>query len=375
MLYSAYPVLVQPAGGRPVHAIEAAAVYAGSEPPPRPANRTRPIDWPMPGARVFITRRLPVAGLAPLREAGLDIDVREADDPCPRRELLSRVRGAAAAVTLLTDRVDDEFLDAAGPGLRIVANYAVGYDNVDVEACSRRRVAVSNTPDVLTGATADHAFALLLAVARRLREGHALAASGTWRGWQPMQLLGRDVEGTTLGILGMGRIGGAVARRARGFDMRVLYHNRHRDPKREEALGARYVQLDELLAESDVVSLHAPLNDQTRHLIDAAALARMKPTAILVNTSRGPLVDEAALVEALTAGRPWGAGLDVFEQEPAVHPGLRELPNVVLAPHTGSATERARTGMARLCAEAVVATLGGTLAPNLVNRSAMALDD
>lgn len=325
----------------------------------------------MPTPRVSISRRLPEAGLGPLFAAGLEVDMRQADDPCPRDELLQRVRGAAAVITLLTDTVDDVFLDAAGSGLRIVANYAVGYDNVDVDACSRRGVAVANTPDVLTEATADHAFALLLAVARRLREGHALAASGTWRGWQPMQLLGKDVGGATLGIVGMGRIGSAVARRARGFGMRVLYHNRRRDEAAEADLGARYVSLDALLADSDAVSLHAPLTEATHHLIDAAALARMKPSAILVNTGRGPVVDEGALAEALASGRLWGAGLDVFEHEPAIHPRLRELPNVVLAPHTGSATERSRTAMARLCAEATVAVLNGRRAPNLVNPEAL----
>ncbi|HKI58949.1 MAG TPA: D-glycerate dehydrogenase [Trueperaceae bacterium] len=325
----------------------------------------------MASPRVSISRRLPEAGLAPLFDAGLTVDMRQADDPCPREELLARVLGATAAITLLTDRVDDAFLDAAGDSLRIVANYAVGYDNVDVAACSRRGVAVANTPDVLTEATADHAFALLLAVARRLREGHALAASGRWSGWQPMQLLGRDVGGATLGIVGMGRIGGAVARRGLGFGMRVLYHNRHRDEAAEAELGVRHADLDTLLGESDVVSLHAPLTPETRHLIDADALGRMKPTAILVNTGRGPLVDEEALVDALASGRLWGAGLDVFEHEPSIHPGLRDLANVVLAPHTGSATDRARTGMARLCAEATVAVLAGRRASNLVNPDAL----
>ncbi len=325
----------------------------------------------MPKARVFITRRLPEAGLAPLREADVDIDMRDADDPIDREGLLAGVRGAGAVVTLLTDRVDASFLEAAGDDLRVVANYAVGYDNIDVAACSARGIAVANTPDVLTEATADHAFALLLGVARRLREGHALVASGDWSGWQPLQLLGREVGGATLGIVGMGRIGRAVARRALGFGMRVLYHNRHRDPQAERELGARHADLEELLSASDMVSLHVPLTEATRHLIDATALARMKPGAILVNTARGPVVDEAALVDALRSGVLWGAGLDVFEREPAIHAGLRALSNVVLAPHTGSATEGARTAMARLCAEATVAVLSGRKAPNLLNASAV----
>lgn len=321
---------------------------------------------------MFVTRRLPDAGLAPLREAGVRLEVRAEDDAIARDELLERAGGAAALVTLLTERVDDELLDAAGPDLRIVANYAVGLDNVDIGACTRRGVAVSNTPDVLTDATADHAFALLLAVARRLREGHDLVASGGWSGWQPMQLLGRDVGGATLGIVGMGRIGRAVARRANGFGMRVLYHNRRGDPGAEAALGVRYAALDDLLAASDVVSLHCPLTPETHHLIDERALGSMREDAILVNTARGPVVDEAALVAALDRGHLFGAALDVFEHEPQVHPGLLGRPNVVLAPHTGSATESARTAMARACATAVRAVLGGGSAPNVVNAAELA---
>jgi len=321
----------------------------------------------MAGPRVFITRRLPELGLAPLRAAGFEVRMREDDGPIDRQALLDGVAGADAVITLLTDVVDDAFLDAAGAGLGVVANYAVGYDNIDVAACSRRGVAVANTPDVLTETTADQAFALLLAVARRVREGHALVASGGWTGWQPLQMLGQDVGGASLGILGLGRIGEAVARRAAGFGMRIRYHNRHRNHQAERSLGADYAPLDELLSESDVVSLHAPLTDQTRHIIDARALSLMKPSAILINTSRGPLVDEAALVEALKQERLWGAGLDVFENEPGVHEGLPGLPNVVLAPHAGSATRATRTAMARLCAEAIAAVLSGRPAPNLLN--------
>lgn len=328
----------------------------------------------LPG-RVFITRRLPDAGVAPLRNAGLDVDMRDDEGPIERRALLQAVAGADAVVTLLTDTVDDAFLDAAGPSLRVIANYAVGFDNIDLAACTRRGVSVANTPDVLTEATADHAFALLLSVARRIREGHELVASGTWGGWQPLQLLGRDIAGSTLGIVGLGRIGRAVARRALGFGMRLLYHNRHRDPAAERELGAAYRPLEELLRDSDVVSLHAPLTGATRHLIDDGALGQMKPTAILVNTARGPLVDEVALVAALQERRIWGAGLDVFELEPRVHPDLRDLPNVVLAPHTGSATEKTRTAMGRLCAEAVVAVLQGRDAPNLLNPAARESED
>jgi len=321
---------------------------------------------------VFVTRRLPDAGLAPLRGAGVRLEVRAEDEAIARDALLERAAGAAALVTLVSDRVDDELLDAAGPDLRIVANYAVGLDNVDVDACTRRGIAVSNTPDVLTDATADHAFALLLAVARRLREGHDLVASGGWSGWQPLQLLGRDIGGATLGIAGLGRIGRAVARRANGFGMRVLYHNRRRDLEAETVLGVRFAALDDLLAASDVVSLHCPLTPETHHLIDERALGIMREGAILVNTARGPVVDEAALVAALDGGHLFGAGLDVFEHEPLVHPGLIGRPNVLLAPHTGSATETARTAMARACAMAVRAVLAGGTAPNVVNAGALA---
>ncbi len=320
----------------------------------------------MSAPRVLVTRRLPEAGLAPLREAGLDVDVHDADTAIPRDELLRRAAGAAALVTLMSERVDDELLDAAGPRLRVVANYAVGYDNVDVAACAARGVAVTNTPDVLTDATADLAFALLLAAARRLVEGDALVRSGTWTGWQPGQLLGRQVSGRALGLVGLGRIGGAVARRARGFGMRLAYHNRRRDEAAEAELGAVYLPLDELLATSDFVSLHVPLTPATRHLIGARELALMKPTAVLVNTARGPVVDEAALVDALREGRLFAAGLDVFEREPEVHPGLPGLANVVLAPHVGSATVETRTAMALACSRAVVDVLQGRTPPNLV---------
>lgn len=319
-------------------------------------------------ALVYVSRRIPANGLALLDGAGLTVRLHDSELPPSREELLAGAEGAHAVVTLLSDRVDDEFLERAGEQLGVVANYAVGFDNIDLAACARRGVAVANTPDVLTDATADQAFMLLLAVARRVREGHLLVASGDWQGWHPLQLLGRDVSGSTLGIVGMGRIGRAVARRAVGFGMKILYHNRKRQPEAEEALGAQYCEdLGALLSESDFVSLHAPLTEKTHHLIDAAALERMPPHAILVNTARGPLVDERALLAALRSGRLWGAGLDVFEEEPRVTPGLAVLTNVVLAPHLGSATEATRREMARLCAQAVITVLqGGGRPSNLV---------
>ncbi|HLU81877.1 MAG TPA: D-glycerate dehydrogenase [Trueperaceae bacterium] len=320
----------------------------------------------MAAPKVYVTRQLSEVGLAPLRAAGLDVVMRRESYPVPRSELLAGATGATALVSLMSDQVDAELLDTAGPQLRIVANYAVGYDNIDVAECHRRGIVVANTPDVLTDATADHAFGLLLAVARRLREGDQLVRSGQWTGWEPDQLLGRHVTGAVLGIVGMGRIGTAVAVRARAFGMTVLYHNRSAAPEAERATGARPVSLAELLSASDFVSLHCPLTPATHHLLDAAALALMKPTAVLVNVARGAIIDEVALLQALRSGALWGAGLDVYEREPEVTAGLQELPNVVLAPHTGSATGATRDAMALLCAEAVVTVLEGGTPPNAV---------
>jgi glyoxylate reductase len=310
-------------------------------------------------APVLVTRRLPAPGVAPLRAAGLEVDVRDVDAPMPRPELLAAVAGRRALLCTLGERIDDEVLSAAGDSLAVVANYAVGYDNVDIAACARRGVVVTNTPDVLTEATADLAWALILAAARRVVEGDQLVRSGAWSGWAPSQLLGASVHGRTLGIVGLGRIGAATARRARGFEMPVVYHNRRPVPELERELGARWVTLDELLAEADVVSLHAPLTPGSTHLIDADRLARMRPGAVLVNTARGPLIDEAALVEALRAGRPGAAGLDVYEREPAIAGGLAELDNVVLLPHLGSGTADARGAMVELCCANIVAVLAG----------------
>lgn len=282
-----------------------------------------------------------------------------------RAELLAAVGGADGLICLLTDRIDGELL-ATAPRLRVVANFAVGYDNVDVAACTARGVAVTNTPDVLTEATADFAFALLLAAARRVAEGDALVRGGRWTGWEPGQHLGASVSGATLGIIGLGRIGRAVARRAAGFDMPVLAlasgRNHADDPP-----GVDRVSLDQLLARADFVSLHCPLTDETHHIIDAGALLSMKPTAVLVNTARGPCVDEAALGAALAAGQLAGAGIDVFEHEPEVHPALLASPRAVLAPHAGSATYTARRRMGEICANAVRSALAGERPPTVIN--------
>ena len=290
------------------------------------------------------------------------------DRPIGREELLRVVRGKDGLLTLLTEVIDGQVMEAAGPQLRVIANMAVGYNNIDVKEASRRGVAVTNTPGVLTETTADLAWALMLAVCRRVVEADRFVREGRFTGWSPTLFLGSDVWGRVLGVVGMGRIGRAVARRARGFQMQVLYFSRRRlPPSEEQELGAQYRPLEALLRESDVVTLHVELNETTRHLIDRRALALMKPTAFLINTSRGPVVDEAALVEALREGRLAGAGLDVFEREPELHPGLAELPNVVLLPHIASASLDTRSRMARMAAENLLAALAGRRPAHIVN--------
>lgn len=320
--------------------------------------------------RVVVSQFVFPECLTPLEEAGLEVQAQPGDAPLPPAGLRELCADADALICLLTDRVDEALLGAA-PRLSVVANVAVGYDNIDVSAATRAGVAVTNTPGVLTEATADLAFALLLAVARRVPEGDAFLRAGRYTHWKLAQeQLGLDVHGQTLGIIGLGQIGRAVARRAfHGFGMRVLYHSRTRlDPTEEVELGVTYVELDRLFAESDFVSLHAPLTEETRHIVDRRALTLMKPTAVLINTSRGPLVDEAALVEALRSGAIAGAGLDVYEREPEVHPGLLELrERVVLLPHLGSATLPTRRRMADMAVLNVLAALSGRRPPNLVN--------
>jgi glyoxylate reductase len=317
--------------------------------------------------RVVVTRRIPEPALELLRPAG-ELWVSPKDRPLTREELFEAIAGADAVVTLLHDRVDDAFLDAAGPQLRVVANVAVGYDNVDVPAVTARGVRFTNTPGVLTEATADIAFALVLMATRRLAEGERLLRTGTPWSWNMFFMLGTGIQGKTLGIVGLGQIGAATARRARAFGMEIAYTGRRRATvELEQELDARFLSLDELLASADVVSLHCPLSGETRHLIDAARLRQMKPDAYLVNTTRGPVVDEAALAAALRDGVIAGAGLDVFEREPEVHPALLPLDNVVLLPHLGSATVETRTAMAVLAARNAVAVLRGEQPPTPVN--------
>lgn len=314
----------------------------------------------MAPSRVVVTGPIPQPALDHLTAAGVDLHVGRPTDALPVDELHALVTGADAALTLLTAKVDDAFLDAAGPQLKVVANVAVGYNNIDVPACAARGVTVTNTPGVLTDATADIALALILMATRRLGEGERIIRSGQPWQWGMMFHLGAGIQGRRLGIIGMGAIGLATARRARACGMTIAYSNRNRlDPATEASVEATHLSLDELLATSDVVSVHCPYTPHTHHLIDAARLARMKPTAFLVNTARGPIVDEAALVDALRAGTIAGAGLDVFEHEPQVHPGLLEQENAVLVPHVGSATLETRTAMGMLAADNALRVLSG----------------
>ncbi len=306
-----------------------------------------------------ISNRLPEGAVEALRAAG-EVRIDRREEAIPRPDLLELVADADAILTLLHDRVDEELLEAAGPQLRCVANVAVGYDNVDLEAAARRGVVVTNTPGVLDDATADLTLGLILAAARRLAEGDRLVRSGREWNWGMHFMLGTSLQGRTLGIVGLGGIGRRVAARARAFGMEVAYHSRHPVPEHVEAeLGARRMPLERLLAEADVLSLHCPLTAATHHLIGAAELAAMKPSAILVNAARGPIVDEAALAGALAAGEIAAAGLDVYEHEPRVDARLLELDNVVLAPHLGSATVETRTAMAVLAARNAISVLRG----------------
>jgi len=310
-------------------------------------------------SRVVVTGRIPQVALDSLRGEH-DVSEWDSAEQIPRAELLRRVAGAEAIVSLLTERIDGEVLDAAGEQLQVVANVAVGYNNIDVVACRERGVTVTNTPDVLTEATADIAMGLILMVTRRLGEGErVIRRREPWQ-WGMSYMLGTGLQGKTLGIIGLGGIGAATARRARAFGMRVVYSSRNAGaPELVQELQAPRMELDELLGEADVVSLHCPYTDATHHLIGAEQLDRMKDSGYLINTARGPIIDEAALATALTSGTIAGAGLDVFEREPAVHEGLVDLDNVVLLPHLGSATLETRAAMASLAADNALAVLRG----------------
>lgn len=317
----------------------------------------------MPGP-VVITRLIPEPGPSLLAGAFSEVRLNSRDAGLDREALLRHVRDCDGLLCLLTDKIDAEVMDAAG--CRVIANMAVGFNNIDVGEATRRGILVTNTPGVLTECTADLTWALILGVARRVAEGDREMRAGRFSGWGPLYMLGGEVTGATLGLIGPGRIAAAVARRALGFDMRILYAGR-RDSPAMDALGGTRVPLDRLLAQSDFVSLHVPLSEETRHMIDAEALRRMKPTAYLINTSRGPVVHEKALVEALRSGTIAGAGLDVYEDEPAMAPGLAECSNTVLLPHLGSATIAVRAAMSRMAAQNLIAALVGDTVPNPVN--------
>ena len=318
--------------------------------------------------KVFVTRVIPEEGLRLVQEA-CDAEVWMEEVPPSRETLLTKVQGIEGLLCLLTDEVDAELMDAAGPGLEVISNFAVGYDNIDVGAATARGIRIGNTPGVLTETTADMAFALLMAAARRIVEGAEYVKAGKWRTWGPTLLLGHDVHGATLGIVGMGRIGAEVARRATGFNMQVIYFDPYCDPGKAPFVdvGLRCT-LDELLAESDFVSLHVPLTSETQHLIDAQALAKMRRTAVLVNTSRGPIVDSEALYEALAAGKISYAALDVTDPEPLPPDHkLLTLDNCLVVPHIASASWATRTKMAVMAAENLLAGLRGEPLPHCVN--------
>jgi lactate dehydrogenase-like 2-hydroxyacid dehydrogenase len=317
-------------------------------------------------AQVLVTKRIFPEAIALLQQHA-DVDYEAMDEGLTSPALIARARGKQVIVSQFTDSLRRDVLDQL-PGLGLIANVAVGYDNIDLDAATERGILVTNTPGILTDTTADLAFALLLAAARRITEGHEYIHAGRWTRWTIDLMIGRDIHHRTLGILGMGRIGQAVARRAAGFSMRVLYHDPARiSPDLERELNAEFVTKERLLRESDFISLHIPLTAETRHAIGEAELRMMKPEAVLVNTTRGPVVDEAALVRALAERWITAAGLDVFEHEPQVHPGLLKCPNAVLVPHIGSASVETRTRMSVMAAENAVAALTGRRPPNLLN--------
>jgi len=314
--------------------------------------------------KIFYTYRIPDEGMLLLKN--YEISGNNEDRFLSKEEIIKGARDASALISLLSDRIDSEVISSL-PKLKVIANYAVGYNNIDVAAATARGIMVTNTPGVLTDATADHAWALLFSVARRIVEGDAFMRAGKFEGWGPMMFLGGDITGKTLGIVGAGRIGAAMALKSRGFGMRVLYADVARNEELESDLGAQWVDLDTLLAESDFVSLHVALTPETVHLINAERLGKMKPTAYLINTSRGPVIHEAELVEALRRNVIAGAALDVYEFEPKMVPGLAELTNVVLAPHTASATRSSRSGMSIKAATNLLAMLRGERPPDCLN--------
>lgn len=321
--------------------------------------------------KIFVTRQIPQAGIKKLQDKGYEVTVSAKDGVITKEEFIAALKegGYDAVLCLLTDKVDAEVLAAGGPQCKIFANYAVGFDNIDIPAAKAANILVSNTPGVLTDTVAEHAFTLMLSIAHRISEADRFTRAGKYAGWAPMLLLGSDLSKKTVGILGIGRIGSRVAHcAAHGFDAKIIYHDIKRNEAFETEFAAEYkASVEDLLKDADFVSIHVPLLDSTRHLINAERLRMMKPSSYLVNTSRGPVVDEVALVEALKNGIIKGAALDVFENEPMLAPGLTELDNVILTPHLASATEETRSKMAEMAADNIIAALEGHEPPNLVN--------
>lgn len=315
---------------------------------------------------IYITRSIPEQTIAELRKT-CDVEVNPHDRALTREELMNAVKGRDAVITLLTDNVDAEILDAAGPQCKIIANYAVGFNNFNLDAATKRGVIMTNTPGVLDKATATHAWALLLAAAKRISESERYVREGKWKGWSPMTFIGQDVDGKTLGIAGLGRIGTMFARKAAAFDMKVIYTNEQRNLDFEKEYGATFVDKETLLKESDFLSIHLPLTPETKYYIGAKELSQMKPSAILINAARGPLVNEKELVEALRNKVIWGAGLDVFEDEPKLAEGLDQLDNVVIVPHIASATLETRLAMGKIVTDNVLAVLNGKAPITCIN--------
>jgi len=320
--------------------------------------------------KVFVSRNIPGTSLERLKNSGNEVSISEFDRPATAEELLERGKGCDAVMTLLTDKIDGEVLDAIGPQLKIVSNYAVGFDNVNVDEATERGVVVTNTPsDEVNEAVAEHTWALMLALARRIVEADEATRRGAYKGWEPGIFLGTNMVGKTLGVIGLGNIGAMTARRARGWKMRVLYNKRSRDENAEKELGVEFADIDRLYAESDFISLHVPLTDETRHMINKNAFDKMKKGVILVNTARGPIVNEQDLVDAIRDGKLRGAGLDVYDNEPNIHPELVAMENVIVTPHIASATWEAREKMGHMAVDAILKVFAGVKPENIVNNN------
>lgn len=319
--------------------------------------------------KIFVTRQIAEDQLARLTQAGYEVSVSDFDRLLTEEELVEKTKGVDVILSLLTDRVDGDLMDSAGPQLKLISNFAVGFDNIEVKAATDRGIVVTNTPsDQVNEAVAEHTWALILSLVRRVVEADEVVRRGAYRGWEPNVFLGTSLVGKTIGIVGLGRIGTMVAKRAKGFEMNILYNCRTPNPEIEKEVGAKYASLDELLASSDIVSLHVPLTDETRHMINHDSLAKMKKGSYLINTARGPIVNETDLVEALRSGQLTGAGLDVFDDEPNVNMELINMPNVVMTPHIASATREARAKMAAQAVEAILDTFSDKMPQNIVNK-------